>query len=361
MKKQHISENIKKTCDYIEMGSCFQPEGIRTCVHGTYRGPLIATKEELAGETITYEKIVARRNAIIENINSENPDNNLPCLTCSHLKRKNENEIDTSHLGGKKLTAGLNIQHYTACNQRCTYCTFTINDNWIKPQYDPIKYFEIFKENGKLRGNNWIDFSGGETSLLKDFDRILNFIIDNDLGAVVVYTNATTFKQSLFDALKNNKSSMEYDRRVILTTSLETGIPSTYNKIRARNDFEKVIANLIRYKSSGSKNIWLKYIITPENETEDDLWSFIFAMCTIKPERVLICPEFYGNKQKVPQKTVEFAAKLWCLVENIVQARPIDYTMDFGSTTWEQYHKDLAAAIKIEQKRQETIGISKTT
>ena len=122
-----------------------------------------------------------------------------------------------------------------------------------------------------------------------------------------------------------------------------------------------MIANLIRYKSSGSKNIWLKYIITPENENEDDLWSFIFAMCTLKPERVLICPEFYENKQKVPQKTVEFAAKLWCLVENIVQARPIDYTMDFGSTTWEQYHKDLAAAIKIEQKRQETIGISKTT
>jgi len=348
-----------KSCPYIEMASCFQPEGIRTCVHGTYQGPLLASKEELANEEITYETIVTRRKNILEEINSENPSVELPCLTCSHLQEKDKSEINIEHLGGKKLPAGLNIQHYTACNQRCTYCTFTINDFWVKPQYDPIKYFELFNKKGKLRGNNWIDFSGGETSLLKDFDKILNYIIENELGAVVVYTNATKFKESLYLSLKNNKSTQEHDQRVILTTSLETGNPSTYNKIRGRNDFEQVIANLLKYKSSGSKNIWLKYIITPENETEDDLWSFIFAMCALKPERVLICPEFYGNEQEVPKATVEFAAKLWCLTENLVQARPIDYTMDFGSPVWEKYHSDLAAAIISERARQEAIGLTK--
>lgn len=356
--RNDLREKIK-SCAYLEMASCFQPEGIRPCVHGTYQGPLLASKEELAKEEITYETIVTRRQNIIKQINSAHPKEDLPCLTCSHLTEKEESEVNTEYLGGKKLPAGFNIQHYTACNQRCTFCQYTIDDYWVKPQYDPLKYFDLFKSKGKLRGNNWIDFSGGETTLLKDFDRILKYLIDNDLGAIVVYTNATKFKESLFSALKNSKNTPEYDRRIILTTSLETGNPSTYKKIRGRDDFEKVIANLIKYKSSGSKNIWLKYIITPENETEDDLWSFIFAMCTLKPERVLICPEFHENKKNVPQKTVEFAAKLWCLVENIVGARPIDYTMDFGSATWKQYHRDLATAIAAEKKRQEAVGLSK--
>ncbi|MBN9339529.1 MAG: radical SAM protein [Comamonadaceae bacterium] len=351
---------IIKSCDYIEMASCFAPEGIRCCVHGTHGGPLIAKKEDLQNNSISHAAIVSRRTEILEIINDLRKGEELPCTSCSNLQEKKLSNIDLSHLGGKKLPAGMNIQHYTSCNQRCTYCIFTVEDFWVKSQYDPIEYFEIFKKIGKLRGGNWIDFSGGETSLLKDFDRILEYLINNDLGPVVIYTNATFFKQSIFDALKNNIPDPQKDNRIILTTSLDTGLPSTYRKIRGSRDYEKVIANLLRYKQSGSKNIWLKYVITKDNQTDDDLWSFIFMMGMLRPERVMICPDFPYGEPEVPPEMVQFAAKLWCLIEDVVGSRVIDYTMDFGAPIWVKYHADLPVAREEVRKKLSSIGFPGT-
>ena len=184
----------------------------------------------------------------------------------------------------------LRDSHYSACNQRCTYCIFTVEDNFIKAQYDPIKYYELFREKGKLRGNNWIDFSGGETTSLKDFDRILNYLIDHELGTVVVYSNASIYNQTLHDALAKNK--------VILTTSLDTAVASSYAKLHGTKTFPKVIRNLIRYRNSGTHNLWLKCVITENNSSDDDLWSFVLAMMALRPNKIMICPDFpYGETE----------------------------------------------------------------
>lgn len=268
-------------------------DGVRPCVTGTLNAPLLVTTEELNQDSVTYDLVVNRRRELFEAINGFRVGQTEPCITCANLTDKPYRDVDFSWLGGEPLPSGMNIQHFSACNQRCTYCVFTVEDNFIKPQYDPIKYMELFRKAGKLRGNNWIDFSGGETASLKDFDRILNYLIDNNLGNIVVYSNASRFNQTLYDALKKNK--------VILTTSLDTGVASSYNKLHGTKTFPKVIRNLIRYRNSGTHSLWLKCVICESNRTDDDLWGFILAMMALRLNKVLICPDFPYGKAEVPE------------------------------------------------------------
>lgn len=339
--------DLVKSCKYIEMGSCFALDGIRSCVHGTVNAPLLVTTAELNQDAVSYDLVVNRRRKLFAAINGFCEGETGACKTCANLKEKPYGDVDFSWLGGEPLPAGMNIQHYTACNQRCLYCCYAQEDQLVKPQYNPIPYLELFRKAGKLRGNNWVDFSGGETALLKNFGEILNYLLDHNLGTVVVYSNAAIFNPVLCEALKKNE--------VILTTSLDTGIASTYNKLHGTNTFGKVISNLVRYRNSGTHQLWLKYVICESNRSDDDLWSFVMAMIALRPNKVLICPDFPYRASEVPEATVKFAARLWYSIEQLVGLTPVDYTADFGDLLWVKYHQDLCTALEA-VRRQEPLG-----
>jgi len=92
--------------------------------------------------------------------------------------------------------------------------------------------------------------------------------------------------------------------------------------------------------------LWLKYIITDDNRTEDDLWGFAMAMLAIRPDRIQICPDFPYGMRELPEETVQFAARMFHVVERLTGMRPVDYTTDFGDPKWVKYHEDLAEAIR---------------
>lgn len=338
-KRTFKPNDIVKTCPYIEIGSCFSLDGIKCCVHGSMSSPLLINKDELNNKEVTYETVVQRREELFEAVNGLNdkyPDAN--CMKCANLIEKEYKDVNFEYMGGMALPASFNIQHYTECNQRCSYCCYAQKNLFFKPQYNIIDFMELFRKEGKLRGGNWIDFSGGEPAMLKNFDEILKYLLDNNVGTVDVYSNALLYSQSIYDALKENK--------IVLTTSLDTGIASTYKDLRGVNCFDKVFQNLIRYRMSGTKGLWIKYIVCDRNRTEDDLWSFIAAILAIKPNKVMICPDFpYGDKQ-ISDETVDFAAKLWHLVEKFTNITPIEYTSGFGEAKFVKYHKDLQDAIQ---------------
>lgn len=331
-------DDVVKTCKFIEMGTAFGLDGVRCCCLGTFQSPLIVTAEEIRSKAVTYDLVIRRRKDLFAAINGLADGPTGSCTTCVHLKEAKYRDVSFDYVGGEPLPAGFNIQHYTECNQRCSYCCYAQADSLIKPQYNILEYLELFRKQGKLRGNNWIDFSGGEPAMLEDFDKILDYLLANDLGTVVVYSNASIFSQAIYDALKKN--------RIILTTSLDTGMASTYRRLRGSNVFPRVIVNLIKYRNSGTRRLWLKYVITDLNRTEDDLWGFVLAMLALKPDRLLICPDFpYGDRQ-IPEETVKFSARLWYVLEKLTGITPGDYTIGYGDPKWLQYRDDLRNAIQ---------------
>jgi MoaA/NifB/PqqE/SkfB family radical SAM enzyme len=341
--KALTSSDLVRSCKYIEKGTYFALEGVRCCVHAYIASPVLITADEIRNNTDIYDLVVQRRRDLFAAINglSEGPTGS--CLSCDHLKEKKFKDVNFEYLGGEPLPGGMGIQHYTQCNERCAYCGYARENKFIEPQYDILGYLEQFRKRGKLRGNNWIDFSGGEPALLKNLDEILSYLLKNKLGTVVVYSNASKYSQSIYDALKKNK--------VIPTTSLDTGLASTYKKLRGVDAYSKVIGNLIRYRNSGTSGLWLKYIICDINRTEDDLWSFIMAVLAIKPDKVMICPDFPFGEKKIPDETVAFAARLWYLLENFTGFTPVDYTTAFRDSEYEKYRTGLKSSLQ-ELKRQ---------
>ena len=197
--------DIVKSCVYLEKGVYFMLWGATCCNNSTIYAPILVSDEELRSGNVTYDMIRQRKIELFEALNGLNDKSTGDCAICSHLVEKKFKDVNFDYLGGEPLPAGMGIQHYTECNERCTYCCYAQENNFKKPQYNVLDFFEIFRKAGKLKGNNWIDFSGGEPAMLKNFDEILNYLIDNNLGTVVVYSNAAIYSQSIYDALKENK------------------------------------------------------------------------------------------------------------------------------------------------------------
>lgn len=326
-----------KSCVYLEKGVYFMFWGANCCNNSTIESPILITDEEFNSGNVTYDMIIKRRTELFEALNGFNDKNIGDCEICSHLVEKKFKDVNLEYLGGEPLPAGMGIQHYTECNQRCTYCCYAQSNMFYKPKYDVLQFFDCFKNEGKLKGGNWIDFSGGEPAMLKNFDELLAYLIDNEMGTVVVYSNASIYSQSIYDALKENK--------IILTTSVDTGLASTYKNIRGADVFPKVMDNLMKYRNSGTENLWLKYVVCDSNRTEDDMWSFLMTMLALKPNRIMLCPDFpYGDNQ-IPDETVIFVAKLWYLIEKYVGTTPIDFTASVGDPKLVKYHEDLKKEI----------------
>ena len=329
-------DDIVKSCPYLENGSCFELDGMHCCCLGTIISPTIITKDEINENKYDYNLILERKQELFLNINNNDEKAGL-CLKCANVKEKKFKDVDLTNIGGQPLPAGFNIQHYTACNERCSYCCYAQTNNFKPPQYDLLKVLDICKKQNHLKKGCWIDFSGGEPAILKDFEKILTYFDENKLGTVVVYSNASIYSHKIYELLKEDK--------IILTTSVDTGLKSTYAKIRGLDAFPKVFENLLKYRESGTHNIWLKYVVTEDNRTEDDLWSFITTMVALRPDKIMVCPDFpYGDKQ-IPKETVEFIAKLWCECERFLGITMVDFTETFGDIKFVSYHTDLAMAI----------------
>lgn len=335
--------DIVKICKYIESGVRFSYEGITCCCANTFISPVIITAQEMASGKVTYDLVVQRRIELFETLNGLREGPTGSCLKCNLLMQREYKDVCFEYLGGHGYTSGFNIQHFTACNLRCSYCAFTVQNNFKPPIYkNIIEFIELFRSRGKLIGGNWIEFNGGEPTLLDDFDDILDYLVNNNCGQVMLFSNSLKYSQSVYNALKDNK--------IYITTSLDAGTPSTYKAMKKVDGFTKVIDNMIRYKGSQTKAMFvLKYIICETNRTDDDLYGFVFAMLLIRPSHVYICPDFPYGDRDIPNESVEFGAKMWILLEKYGKDSLIIYIQSddmIGDPKFAKFSKDIREKYK---------------
>jgi len=325
MEKQAIKK-LKPTdkvlsCKYIESGIRFLSEGVVCCCANTLQSPVIITEEEMRSGKVNYDLVVERRKELFEALNGLNNHNPGSCAICNVKYETEYKNVNFENLGGHGMPSGFNIQHFTLCNFKCKYCCLAQSNDCEPPRYDNIiEFIEEFRTRNKLVRGEWIEYNGGEPTLLKDFEKILNYLLKYDIGNIGMFSNSSIFSEAIYNGLKENK--------ITLMTSLDAGTPSTFKMLRGVDAFQTVIQNLIRYKKSGTNKLWIKYILCDENMNEDDLFGFIFAMIAIKPNKVYIAPKFpYGDTQ-IPQKAVDFGARMWYLMEKYAGVSPYIQTDD---------------------------------
>jgi len=277
--------DIVKSCPKLESGLRFGPEGIRACQLGPFAAPLYWDEQEAAALPVTKGMIIEKRKQLFVKLNDDHSD--LICKKCSMMVEKKFENVDFSRLG--------RIDHAprTICNLRCNFCGFTQAENagdekngFIESQYDSLKFLRTFDAEDVL-WDSAVDFNGGETSLLKNLGEYLDFFRQMKI-TILCFTNGVKYSEPMSLALREGVIQW-------LVVSVDAGCSSTYLRTKKLDVYPKVLENLSKYASMGSGHggsLAVKYIFTEDNCSDDDVYSFVYAMLAIQPQKIWLTFDF---------------------------------------------------------------------
>ena len=311
-------DQMVKCCNNIERGVRFDKRGVGVCCCSTKSSPCIITNEEMASGKVDYDFILKRRHELLECVNGQNNKWDVSsCLECELLKEKRYKDIDLSYLGGQNMCSGFNIAHFSSCNLKCIYCDYASIDKETNNKYSNIiEFIEEYSKRGKLIKDSNVDYNGGEPTLLKDFEKILNYLIKSQIKNITLYSNCVKYSPAIYNALK-------YDK-IALITSPDSALPSTFKRVKTMDSYRKVWDNIVRYRNSGTSRLIVKYVITDENRSDDDLYAFATAAAALGPKVTIgICPAYPLGNIEIPAETVEFGAKLYYALEKYTGKAPL--------------------------------------
>lgn len=298
-------DDIVKTCCKLESGLFLHYEGLRSCSRGALMSPVFYSTAEFAKSAITKEMIIEKRKQCIEMLNDEHSE--MDCKHCLMVERKRYGDISCSRLDH------IDLQHYSICNLRCTYCHYTRKNVHVPPQYDALAVLRLFSPED-VEWNAHVDFAGGEPTLLENLEDYLDFFRSRRIR-VLMHTNAVLFHQAIYDGLEDGTIYW-------VTTSVDAGTPSTFKALRGRDQYLQVLENLSRYAVAGSKGkgmLSVKYIFCDSNCSDDDITGFAYAMLALRPQQVWLTfdfsPLFLHQWDHDYTKQIEAYAKLYLLLK----------------------------------------------
>tara|TARA_B110000438_G_scaffold299724_1_gene350519 strand:+ start:1558 stop:2856 length:1299 start_codon:yes stop_codon:yes gene_type:complete len=258
-----MKTKIKYSCEDLQSSIYFAPNMLRHCcqrffVKGKMKGDVEILKVKNDND-INIENIIKEKKEIIKKLN-----NNLtsPCDGCPKIKK----QIWPDEIKIKKIS----IEAHSKCNLRCSYCSDMFYGG-LDPSYDIEKMFEKFKKKNFFSKDVSITWGGGEAVLLKNFNKIFEKFIESrypNFNDVRVYSNSVIYNELVHKYLDKNK--------IILTTSIDSGTQKTFELVRGvKKGFLNIFKNLRKYNSKKSGNIIIKYIVTDDNYTENEVDSFV--------------------------------------------------------------------------------------
>jgi organic radical activating enzyme len=160
----------------------------------------------------------------------------------------------------------ITVAHFSSCNIRCNYCYTVTDAEQTAPLSKAPRILPVFQqliEQKLLSPNAVVKFSGGEPTLSREFEPLLNLLID--YGAhCIVYTNATKRCDAILDAIRRDK--------VELVLGIDAATSEVYKAIKKMNYNEKVWKVVAEYcaavQPDASNKVWAKFIFCLENYHE---------------------------------------------------------------------------------------------
>ena len=274
---------VYKSCEWIENGIDFDVgiygSNIMMCCYVSCPGGgNIMLKEDYHGEKIDWDEFWKIKNRYREIQKSGQTINN--CKDCVYLQTKDWTE-------GNHIKSVI-FDHFTACNCDCRYC-YTHGE---KEKYNSVKSYNVLNiiqdmyEKGILKTGGQIGFGGGEPTILPEFEKLINFLLDNGFDNINVPTSGIKYSPALERGVSEGK--------VTVLCSLDCGCRETFSKIKNIDAFDKVIENLKRYikVQKNYDNVNSKYIICPEiNDNIEEAQKWLSLCKTMGIEALTISME----------------------------------------------------------------------
>ena len=252
-----------KTCQDLEESLYIAPNEIRSCCQRFFHKDKMRGDAKLIdikdGITPTASDIKKARKKIFDEIKK---DENEDCIGCPFLKKTKEKPNFSSKI---KL---LSIEHHSVCNLRCNYCS-EIYWGGKRSKYNVVEFISYLSKSNSLNDCNQVVWGGGEPTLDKSFEQILEEINHhaNPKTYHRVFTNSVRISEPVIKFLKKGL--------IKITTSIDAGTPETFKKVRGRPKFLNVFENLQKYAEIDPNKVTIKYIFTEENKEEPELKAFV--------------------------------------------------------------------------------------
>lgn len=292
------------SCSSLHYSIFAGPDVLRHCckrffVNGQMRGDVEIFKV-FSNLDISIKKILEHKKKLYEDINS---GKETPCNSCPWL------QYDEWEPFNKLKIKHLSIENYTICNLRCTYCNETYYGG-KKSTYDIMHLYKELKSKDAFDENISLVWGGGEPLLLDSFYEVFS-TLTQELSPSYnnIFTNAIIYSKNVTKYLKEGK--------VTITTSVDAGLRSTYNKIKGFDKLTTVLQNLKKYHKGGKDRITIKYLLLQENCKEDELLAFAEK---IKEYGLIGCSFQISTNYKTEQIDGKIA-KMAIFLFNVLQKR----------------------------------------
>lgn len=253
-----------ESCSYIEHGMVLDHcNRIRFCNNFNPRhGGRPVIYENYHGEKIDWADFFRIKRELRQKYREGScPDMCRDCVNTAHKNWDDDDYIDY-----------LLLTPWVPCNSNCIYCSAP-RDKYVLENTKVYKVLPLVKDmikNNVLKKSGTIDFAGGEPTIYREFEALLNEFVKNDFEKIIIHTNAIKKSNSIIKALKKGCA------RVLV--SVDAGSKEIHRKVKQVNSYESVWKNLKEYakqQPQGADFVKAKYIIVPglnDSKEEITLW-----------------------------------------------------------------------------------------
>ncbi len=267
-----------KSCNLIQHGLCFFDATLVACCYSPVdqidgqKPPLLA--EPYNGEIIPKEELFERLYKYADVFK----DGGCPkeCVNCYKIEEKDWTD--------EKYIDQITVSHYNMCNVDCIYCSNNLQPEERKPKtYDIYPVLKHYIDEGVIKKGCELHIGGGEFSIYKEANELLDLFALSGFGRVFVATNGLKYLEKLSEALNKGNT--------FTVISLDSGTRKTYKKVKRVDGFDKVVENLSKYASTENsrQQMRLKYIIIPGvNDNMKEFKSFLKVAKKLKIPHIII-------------------------------------------------------------------------
>ncbi len=246
------------SCLFMEHGLSFELNTLYDCCifHHKNKGMPILIKD-YNGEMIDWETIFKIKEERIEKQKIKTIDE---CEGCYMLS-----QVPFEH---KRYISQIAFNHIKLCNCRCIYCgdDFRLNPDY----YDVLPVIKDLFEKGYFNPNGEITFQGGEPTLMRGFEDLLEIFIKSGTK-IRIHSSGIKYSHTIKQAIDKGLAT--------IVISLDCGEKALYQKIKRVSCFDKTCENIKLYTQNipndFRNNVRVKYIVIPGyNDSVEDVDKF---------------------------------------------------------------------------------------